>query len=371
MILFQLWRVSLFHDDTVSMTITVPPNHGIVNNDYDKQQLIWEREDSPISSFAIFYNVFVNPENYNSSLDAIHEQLEQIRTSSYKKDSILYYNLIGSSTISEIACPPPLICQKIRHLSDGDEAITLQDLFSYCQHNPHNVVVYLHDKGSWNTNGNNKRIRRLATVSALSQSCRDFIANKTCNLCANKFMLLPNHHTPGNMWAGRCSYLSGLIPPNEFDERRRDMFRTVRANINKDNNNHNNISQNLNYYYCLSALVDNFEEGKAFDGDQWKYMSIDRYAMEHWAFSGPMLDPCTTIPRKMSGINPNSWTPQAMHGIGNANLGFERATTTGWYQFEGRKYEMQYLYGRLPPKKSFFYSTYRNAKVAQHLKITC
>jgi hypothetical protein len=359
-ILSQLWRTSsstTVPEAKVSLTPTVPPNKDSISNRRDKEHFEWEKKDSKSSSFAIFYNAFVNPENYNSSLGAIYEQLEQIRSSSYS-DSILYYNLIGSSKISELDCPPSLTCQKIRHLTDGDEVITLQDLFSYCQRHPQNAVVYLHDKGSWNANGNNKRIRRLATVSAVSQSCRDFIANGTCNLCVNKFMLLPNHHTPGNMWVGQCSYLSSLIPPNEFDERRREMFRTVRAN------------QSMSLY-CIRALVDNFEQGKAFDGDQWKYMSIDRYAMEHWAFSGPTLDPCTTIPRKMLGVNPNSWTPQAIPGIGNTNLGFERATTTGWFQFEGRKYEMQYLYGKLPPRKSFFYSTYRNAKVPQFLKITC
>jgi hypothetical protein len=66
--------------------------------------------------------------------------------------------------------------------------------------------------------------------------------------------------------------------------------------------------------------VDNFEDGKAFNGDQWKYMSIFRYAMEHWALSGPLLEPCTTVPGKMASINPKTWIPKATPGIGETNL---------------------------------------------------
>jgi hypothetical protein len=307
---------------------------------------------------AVFYNAFVNPKNYNKSLSIIKEQMEQIQNSTHQS-SVIYYNLIGQYVPESLVCGPTLKCQRIRHLIEGEEVVTLQDLFEYCLDHPLDTVVYLHDKGSFNSNGNNQRIRRLATVSAISQSCRDSLDSGICNVCVNKFMLLPNHHTPGAMWTGRCSYLSTLIPPKDFDEKRQEMFRSVRAN---------KTSLDL---YCISALVDNFEDGKAFNGDQWKYMSIFRYAMEHWALSGPLLEPCTTVPGKMASINPKTWIPKATPGIGETNLGFERATTTGWYQFEGRKFEMQYLYGRLPPKSSFFYETYRNAKVTDYIKMKC
>ena len=331
---------------------------------HDKNNFVTSRGSSSSKlklkpSFAIFYNAFVNPLNYNASLRIISEQLGQVQNSSHHNTPI-FYNLIGHYVPESMICPSTLNCKQIRYIPDGEEVTTLQDLFEYCQEHPLDAVVYLHDKGSFNPSGNNHRIRRLATVSAISQACRDSLSGQKCNLCVNKFMLLPNHHTPGAMWTGNCSYLSTLIPPKDFDAKRQEMFRAVREN--------QTLQRDL---YCVKALVDNFEDGQAFNGDQWKYMSIFRYAMEHWAFSGPLLEPCVTVPGKIMGINPMKWKPNVTLGTGKSNLDYERATATGWYQEEGRKFEMQYLYGRLPAKSSFFYDVYRNAKVSNAQKLKC
>jgi hypothetical protein len=181
-----------------------------------------------------------------------------------------------------------------------------------------------------------------------------------CNVCANKFKFLPNHHTPGAMWTGNCSYLKTLIPPKDFDARRQEMFRAVRDN--------ETLQQKL---HCVKKLVENFEEGKSFGGDQWKYMSIQRYAMEHWAFSSPDLQPCVTVPKTIMGIDSKKWQPNLTVGVGVPSFSFERATATGWYQMEGRKWEYQYLYGRLPPPSSFFWKIYSNVQVPEENKISC
>jgi hypothetical protein len=138
------------------------------------------------------------------------------------------------------------------------------------------------------------------------------------------------------------------------------MFRAVRDN--------ETLQQEL---HCVKKLVENFEEGKSFGGDQLKYMSIQRYAMEHWAFSGPDLQPCVTIPKEIMGIDSKKWQPNVTVGVGVPSFFFERATATGWYQMEGRKWEFQYLYGRLPPPSSFFWDVYPTAKVQENVKITC
>lgn len=308
--------------------------------------------------FAIFYNSFVNPANVNQSLKIVAEQLDKIDNSTFRTAPI-YYNLIGANLTNSVICPDNPNCNRIRYQEQGEEVITLQDLHEYCVEHPLDVVVYLHDKGSFNPSGNNNRIRKIATASAVSEACRTS-SKQGCNLCVNKFMFLPNHHTPGAMWTGNCSYLRTLIPPKDFDARRQEMFRAVRQNQTLQDQLH-----------CVKALVHNFEQGTEFGGDQWKYMSIFRYAMEHWAFSGPDLSPCNTIPGKMKGIDSKKWKPNVTMGTGPVNFGFERATATGWYQLEGRKLEFMHLYGRLPPKNSFFWAAYRDAKVPKVSKLVC
>lgn len=320
-----------------------------------------KRKQSP--SFAIFYNAFVNPANYNQSLRIVKEQLTQVQNSTHRNTPI-YYNLIGQN-ISDSICPQGLKCHRIRYAPEGDEVTTLQDLYEYCIDHPLHAVVYLHDKGSFNPSGNNHRVRKISTASAVSTACRRsmHLPSEQCNLCVNKFKFLPNHHTPGAMWTGNCSYLKTLIPPKDFDARRQEMFRAVRQNTTLQNELH-----------CVKTLVDNFENGTSFGGDQWKYMSVNRYAMEHWAFSSPDLQPCVTIPTEgMMGINSKTWQPNLTVGVGVApNFFYERATATGWYQLEGRKWEYQYMYGRLPPQSSFFWKAYDGrATVQEEHKISC
>ena len=312
------------------------------------------------SSFVIFYNAFVNSNNFNQSLRIIKEQMGQIQSSTHY-DTPIYYNLIGSNVSNPLICPNTTKCKRMRYLTQGEEVTTLQDLYQYCVDNPSANVVYLHDKGSFNPTGANHRIRKIATASAISTGCRNATKTNACNLCVNKFQFLPNHHTPGAMWTARCDYLSTLIPPQDFDAKRRAMFRLVRDN--------KTLQDRL---YCVKALVDRFEDGKAFDGDQWKYMSIFRYATEHWALSGPDLKPCHTINVRIIKVNTKEFQPETAElGPGRVVLNYDRATTTGWYQLEGRKWEMMHLFGRLPPLDSFWWRAYRDAKVPEGKKIRC
>ena len=52
------------------------------------------------------------------------------------------------------------------------------------------------------------------TVAALSEDCRNMPSS--CNVCSMRMSPIPHPHTPGNMWAARCSYVSNLIDPNLY-----------------------------------------------------------------------------------------------------------------------------------------------------------
>lgn len=332
-----------------------------IRNEMKKDQEI-KRSDYPKESeekpnHVIFYNIFVNKERYKDTLDIISEQISQVLKSSHRNSS-LYFNVWGQDIPDSNICPPELDCKRIRYQEEGSETETIQNLYEHCLAHPKDTVVYMHDKGSFNPSGNNVKLRKIATKSALSDACKS-APSKGCNVCANRFQFLPNHHTPANMWTATCDYVRLLIPPKDFDEKRRAMFRDVRNNAT--------LQDQL---YCVKALVKDFEQGEQFGNDQWKYMSIYRYAMENWVFSHPYLSVCHTI-TKLHKINPKSWTPSLTVGVGPATLGFERATTTGWYQLEGRKFEYQYLYGLLPQKTSFFWDVYKKAIVLPRDRIKC
>lgn len=344
-----------------------------INFDAEKSGVKQEQQQLP--TFAIFYNAYINPNSINQSLQIVEEQLNKISASSHNSTSF-FYNVLGYNLTENMLCSQlssngnqkPKQCKQINYYPSGDESITLQDVYEYCQVNPLSAVVYLHDKGSFHPTGSNRRIRKVATASALSDACHYFPPEK-CNLCVNKFQFLPNHHTPGAMWVGNCTYLKTLIPPKDFASRRHDMFKTVRYEANNMQQSNISIVKEL---YCIQKLVENFEENQAFNGDQWKFLSLGRYAMEHWAFSGPNLQPCHTIDFPLIKVKTDTFAPtNATIGPGKGQLIFESATTTGWYQLKGRLWEMNFLYNTTPPSSSFIWSVYKDAYVHNASKIRC
>ena len=103
--------------------------------------------------------------------------------------------------------------------------------------------------------------RDYLTVGALSEECRNMPSS--CNVCSTRMSPLPHPHTPGNMWAARCSYVKKLIDPVSFQG---EMFR----------------------YYA---------EGKQGRALQCNFRNVwcvgrGRFAAEHWVHSHPDVQPC-------------------------------------------------------------------------------
>ena len=74
----------------------------------------------------------------------------------------------------------------------------------------------------------------------------------TCDVCSSHMSPLPHPHTPGNMWVGKCDYITKLIDPFALKE---------------------------------SKLPINFEQDTPCKG-------FGRHFFEHWIHSHPYVQPC-------------------------------------------------------------------------------
>jgi hypothetical protein len=298
----------------------------------------------PSPKTVIFYNAFVNPKSPDFSRIIIDDQIQQVYNSS-QRNTTLYYNILGYP-VNESICPPDMDCRKQRYIPEGDEVETLQDLYQYCLQHINDTVIYLHDKGSFSPTMRNNYVRRLGTLSATSEACgRDKMSELNCNICIMKLQYLPNPHTQGNHWAAHCSYVSTLIPPKDYEIKRRTMFKDLKQS-----------TELLSKMDCFYTLLDGILLSRPYMGNFSKALALGRYAMEAWILSGPLSSPCHTMPGAILSYHPKTWRPVDLHpGVGTAPLQYVAETATLWFRFYGRLYEYQTLYNQVPPKGSWFY----------------
>jgi hypothetical protein len=71
----------------------------------------------------------------------------------------------------------------------GNEELTLQALYDYCQGHPVEKVVYMHNKGSFREQAGNTKIRRLSTTAVTSHACLEMPLSDEypCNVCGLTF----------------------------------------------------------------------------------------------------------------------------------------------------------------------------------------
>jgi hypothetical protein len=175
-------------------------------------------EDGDETSIAIFYNVYIRPEEPNKGLRIVREQLRDRAHQKSLRDATLYYTLIGATNVT---FPPCEFCVELASVETGDEVITLQKLY------------YIHNKGSYTNSTGNEVLRKVLTKAVFSKECYDMPKAQEvgdCNLCSAQFTILPFHSTVRNFWVGECSYISKLIPPNQFTKAKEDLMDKVLSN---------------------------------------------------------------------------------------------------------------------------------------------
>ena len=127
-------------------------------------------------------------------------------------------------------------------------------IWNYCKNNHESKVGYIHSKGSFHENPDNEVLRPFLTRGVFSDECASLPAE--CNVCSSHFSTLPHMHTPGNMWLGRCSYISKLLEPLEFQQK-------------------------------MDSLIKRYKIGQTESS-----VGAGRWAFEHWIHSHPDVKPC-------------------------------------------------------------------------------
>lgn len=204
----------------------------------------------------VFYNVYVPPENRTLATDIIQEQMNQIRPERHEV-------LVRSVGDTPVSIPNATILQ---HEEIGDEKGTLELLWQHCWNHTDDVVVYIHNKGSFHPSSKNDAMRRFQTRGALSEECANKLllsessfssSSSSCNVCSSRMSPLPHAHTSGNMWVAQCQYIQQLINPVEFED----------AMIDYTKRRHSG---------CWGS---------------------GRFAAEHWVHSHPSVKPCDLYTR--------------------------------------------------------------------------
>lgn len=238
-------------------------------------------DDTPVSNpprVAIFYNIFLNPNNQTLSYDIVKEQLHRRQQMGTAKLATLYYLTVGAPNFTmPSSCGNN--CHHIKHIEEGFEEYTLQALYEYCVARPNDRVVYLHNKGSYTNTEMNHRLRRHLTKAVFSPKCLKTL-HPTYNVCAAQFSGYPFAQCVGNMFAANCDYIRHLIPPNDFSTVHTDVIRNMFHNVSLP-------WHNTTTAHCKHA--------KVMHRPSW--LGLERFVMEHWVGSHPYIRPASVFPR--------------------------------------------------------------------------
>jgi hypothetical protein len=326
---------------------------------------------------ALFYNVFLPPENRQHALDIVSEQLELIRASAIARISqnnlTIYYNTMGSEGSKEIkemcqnnnTTPTAsssttsitfLHCVHMKHYPRGDEFRTLQALYEYCQRKKNNDnnnndnttirVGYLHNKGSFHDNPENAKLRIPLTQAIVSEACWN-PPNASCTSCGLVFLDLPFMTMPGNFFVSRCDYIIKLLPPVDFEPAMQRLMQTVLRN-------HTTTTSD----YLL--LFNTTTESSMMHRESWT--GLGRYASEHWAHSHPHVVPCDMSQRLKVFFRPQppplNWKlyPRPALDKRKRNMPQLDFSSNGFFGIAGQVYKWYFLYDEVAPPDSWVWA---------------
>jgi hypothetical protein len=323
---------------------------------------------------VVFYNVYVPPnltggkgKNTNGEFvpgkedidQLLNEHIDQVLMSPLR-NSTLYINVFGKLfDYPRYFCRKGMDCRMTQNLPVGGEEDTLQDLYDFCVDNPSKRVTYIHTKGSYNYGAGNQKIRRLATKCVVSDACvlsMPLSPEYPCNVCATHYEFSPHPHANGNMWTTECSYVRKLIPPKEFDARRRNMYRYLQT-----------TGRDIFPCFAKTALADMFDgDGKFNSTDNCQPFALCRYAMETWLFSHPHLIPCNALRGRLGSYDTGleEFIPR-LEKVHVKRLRMYGMHKDPFFLKQGRWWEMDYHFGMVPSETNPFFSNYDRVSASE------
>mmetsp|Transcript_12860 Transcript_12860/g.22311 ORF Transcript_12860/g.22311 Transcript_12860/m.22311 type:complete len:355 (+) Transcript_12860:48-1112(+) len=225
-----------------------------------KQDTAWPRDADQKN--MVFYNLYVGDvEDIPVVSDFVKAQLSHLDAA---RHSLRIHSIGAIQKTSELELEPQLAAlaetTELIHHDEAQENSTLHDLWSYCR-DPKvssEVVVYLHSKGSFHPHQYQAEKREYMTIGAVSKECTNM--PEMCNVCSSRMSPFPTPHTPGNMWAARCSYISKLIDPLLFED-------------------------------AMDMFVAKHHDSQCADSDD-SCRGLKRFSNEHWVYSHFDARPC-------------------------------------------------------------------------------
>ena len=323
------------------------------------------------------------------------EQLAQVRRyarSHFSTPIKVYYNTIGQEGIlpkdvqKDICQEPNLDCIHMHHYDQGQEDLTLQNLYEYCQQPPPpqqqlesredtRRVAYLHAKGSFHKTLYNNKNRVTVTFSVLNK-CLDILGNRTmqegnaeaasgrtCDACGGMFLPIWGPFFSTNMWAAQCSYINKLIPPRDFAHRMQKMHETLWGE-----NASAAIMAGGDASMLLQTRTTTIKPLLRFNmmQDIGPYcMGTGRYGSEHWVASHPSLRPCDARGVRLgTPVAPRQpLTTETVSQLKLLNvqrilrvLQNEQLRWREYFLLPGYLYRTTFLYQTLPPPNSWVWS---------------
>jgi hypothetical protein len=305
------------HTTDSNNMIKFKSNGNINVNSTDDSAFTFSLDPSTSPPFVVFYNIYLHPNRTDLGIGIVKEQLGQVANSyaaqahtQYKggdspkrrKRLTIYYNTVGAApalrntthNIIDNVCASHqgLDCRYMQHYESGFEEVTLQRAHDFCtqtmaaaapekdnendnggdDHADNIRVVYMHNKGSFTDTSVNKFWRRHLTMAVTSQLCLQ-PANDTCNVCGLQFWPMWIPFFPGNFWAAKCSYVTKLMPAQNYSSVTASLKDRVTELVQQD-----------------KLSIELFPPDK-FPAEPDRY-GLDRFAAEHWIGSHPQLVPC-------------------------------------------------------------------------------
>ena len=322
---------------------------------------------------AIFFNTFLRidgkPGEKERGNRIIKGQLEMIDQQPLLANASLYYSRFGALDIDWPGCGNRTCIEIVAHPA-GDEVLTLQPLHEYCERNPLDRVIYIHNKGSYTASRSNEVLRNVLMKAVLSTACVDMAnsGNSTCNTCSSQLAALPFTAYTGNMWVAECAYVKKLIPPKDYEPAKQKIHDGVLHAIKKQIGTNSTFFE-VKLYNGTTAFK--FKKSEFWQMNRESWIGIARYAMEHWLGSHPDLKPCDVFSRSHPGtpkigykarrLKVSALVPRlqvSMKGAFAAEGIFQP-----WFMQEGKLCEYKALYSKVPVNSSWFYRYFNNTPV--------
>ena len=284
-----------------------------------------EQNHSLNKTIKVFYNVYAKPADNSSLLRAMDYAKEQM-TLLVLPEHQVFVRSIGTQFKIQDAT-------RLQHDKEGNEVGTLKLLWDHCQNSgvliSNQTVIYLHNKGSLHPTLANDLLRKWLTRAALSKECSNMPLS--CNVCSWRFSPLPHPHTPGNMWAARCSYIQKLIEPTQFQKKMDQLYR----------------------------------------GSNNPFIGTGRFAAEHWVHSHPTIQACDL------STSAFTWAYRRIPSNGDdfkleagPRYDYTMFDIKNWRNkadfanFEHRWTEYKFLYNETPPSSWFGWKFYNDSSQA-------